>query len=157
MKQFELNSSELILTYKLPKRLQSSDDSSDICHTRASFWHNKRCECTSSSVPHKPKEPYKIGQANDESQTKMRKLRQPVTQKNYKKVSTYDVKWCRFSSKTSVWRSPKQFSTKTRTLFPRKFPREPIAQWHEHRWKRDPRNACSVFVKQPPWHPKNLF
>ena len=42
--------------------------------------------------PTNPKEPYKIGQANDESQTKMRKLPQPVTQKNYKKVSTYDVK-----------------------------------------------------------------
>ena len=68
-----------------PKRLQSSDDSSDICHTRASFWHNKRCECTSSSVPHKPKEPYKIGQANDESQTKMRKPPQPVTQRITKK------------------------------------------------------------------------
>ena len=40
--------------------------------------------------PTNPKEPYKIGQVNDESQT-MRKPPQPVTE-NYNTVSTYDVK-----------------------------------------------------------------
>ena len=65
-----------------PKRLQISDDFTDICHTRASFWHKKRCESTRSSVPHKPKRAlYKIGQAKNESQTTRRKPPQPVKQR----------------------------------------------------------------------------
>ena len=83
--------------------------------------------------PTNPKEPYKIGQVNDESQTTKRKPPQPVTQRITKKFPPMTSSDADFPARP-FYDVPRSSPTlKREFLFPRKFIREPIAQRHEPR------------------------
>ena len=108
--------------------------------------------------PTNPKEPYKIGQVNDESQATVRKPPQPVTQKITKKFPPMTSSDADFPA-SPVYDVPRSSSPLKHELFSQEISHVNPLHSDMSTVKREihARNAYSVLVKQPPSHPKRTY